>query len=205
MASQALSPPGILVNDFRLKSLYRVPESDIKKAKYPVIDAHCHGARPVEQLDEWVKLMEEVGVEKTTVFSGVSTRERFWEFWKPCDRYPGRFNIWCAFDMTGVNEKGFGPRAVKTLEACHRTGASGVGEIHDKGLGLYASIGSGPALRRISAATTPSPHAGDPRLDVLWEKCAQLGGAHQHPRFRSNLGLLSNEQNQRRALALVMA
>ena len=44
------SPPMILLKDYRPKSLYRVPETDIKRAKYPIIDAHFLGARPIEQL-----------------------------------------------------------------------------------------------------------------------------------------------------------
>jgi uncharacterized protein len=168
-------PPKITVYEYRPKSLYRTPEHDIKKAKFPIFDAHCHGPRPVKNLPEWVKLMDKVGVEKTIVFSGLSSPEKFEEFRKPYDQYPGRFDLWCAFDMTGVNQPGFGPQAVKTLEACHRAGARGVGEIHDKGLGLYAPIGTGPGASRIRARIGPSPHADDPRLDVLWDRSGQLG------------------------------
>jgi uncharacterized protein len=168
-------PPKITVYEYRPKSIYRIPKHDIKRAKYPVVDAHCHGARPVEHLPEWVKLMDEVGVEKTVVFSGLSSPERFAEFRKPYDKYPGRFDLWCDFDMTGVNQSGFGPRAVKTLEACHRAGARGVGEIHDTGLGLYAPIHIWTRASRARARMGPRPHADDPRLDILWDRCGQLG------------------------------
>ena len=42
-ASAAPPPPTILLKDYRPKSLYRIPATDIKKAKYPIIDVHCHG------------------------------------------------------------------------------------------------------------------------------------------------------------------
>ena len=125
-------------------------------------------SHPIEQLDEWVKTMDAVGVERTVIFTGASTAERLTEIRKPYDRFPGRFDLWCAFDMEGVNQTGFGPHAVEALEACHRAGARGVGEIHDKGLGLYHPIGTGPLSWRARADIGPSPHPDDPRFDVLW-------------------------------------
>lgn len=174
-AEPEVPAPQILVKDYRPKSLYRIPTTEIKKAKYPIIDAHCHGARPVEQLDEWVKTMDEVGVERTVIFTGASTPDRFSEMRKAYDRYPGRFDLWCDFDLEGADQPGFGPDAVHSLEQCHRAGARGVGEITDKGLGLNHPIGTGPAAWRARTVSGPRPHADDPRLDVLWEKCAQLG------------------------------
>lgn len=41
------TPDKFLLKDYRPKSIYRVPATEIKKAKYPVIDVHCHGARPI--------------------------------------------------------------------------------------------------------------------------------------------------------------
>jgi hypothetical protein len=60
------------------------------------------------------------------------------------------------------------------LERCYRHGARGVGEISDKGYGLMPSI-----LTVGPGKFTPLPrdkrlHSDDPRLDALWEKCAEL-------------------------------
>jgi hypothetical protein len=174
--SEALpgSPPTILLQDYRPKSLYRIPKTDIKKARYPIIDAHCHGPRPIEQLNAWVKTMDEVGVEKTVIFTGASSAERFSAMRKPYDRFPGRFDLWCSFNMEGTEKSGFGPHAVESLEACHRAGARGVGEIMDKGRGLDTPIGTEPAAWAVPV-TGPRPHPDDPKLDALWDKCAQLG------------------------------
>jgi hypothetical protein len=46
----AKPPDQVLLKDDRPKSIYKIPRTDIKRAKYPIIDVHCHGARPVEQL-----------------------------------------------------------------------------------------------------------------------------------------------------------
>jgi len=50
------------------------------------------------------------------------------------------------------------PSAVAELERCARMGARGVGEIGDKGSGLGRS----------------GVHPDDPRMDGIWEKCADL-------------------------------
>lgn len=175
-----VSPEQILLKDYRPKSIYKIPKTDIKRAKHPIIDVHCHGPRPVDQLGEWVKTMDAVGVEKAVIFTGADLSERFAQVREIYSKYPGRFDLWCGIDFTGVDQPGFGPNAVRMLEECHRLGAVGVGEIHDKGWGYSdprtarGGAGAGGASR---AATlrTPGPHPDDPRMDALWDKCAQLG------------------------------
>jgi predicted TIM-barrel fold metal-dependent hydrolase len=175
------TPDKLLLKDYRPVSIYRVPKSDIKKAKFPVFDVHCHGAQPIDQLDAMVRMMDAVGVEKTVIFTGAGTADRFEEAAKPYAKYPGRFDPWCGFDMTGANEPGFGPGAVKSLEACHAAGAVGVGELSDKGHGFAvrpagAAAGAGRgAAGRGTAPSTPGPHPDDARMDALWDRCAQLG------------------------------
>jgi hypothetical protein len=181
------SPETLLLKDYHPQSIYKTPQTEIQKAKYSVIDVHCHGAHPIEQLDEMVKLMDAVGVEKTVIFTGASTPERFAEMRKPYDKYPGRFDLWCVFDLAGNDQPGFGPAAVKALEECHRAGARGVGEIVDKGRGFGARGPGGRFPGGRGSAGGPGnpppdsnpnamgPHADDPRLDPLFDKCAQFG------------------------------
>jgi predicted TIM-barrel fold metal-dependent hydrolase len=80
-------------------------------------------------------------------------------------RYGDRFEIWCGLDYTGYDKPGFGPDAVKELERCYRMGAKGVGEMLDKGKGMYYSH---PVDAR-------GMHFDDPRMKPIFEKCAQLG------------------------------
>src|SRR5574340_608031 len=61
------SPPTILLNDYLPHSLYRVPVTEVDKAKFPVVDAHNHGHGPINVAD-MVKIMDQVGVEKTVIF-----------------------------------------------------------------------------------------------------------------------------------------
>ena len=165
------TPDKFLLKDYRPKSVYRTPKTEIARAKYPVTDVHCHGARPIDRLPEWVKVMDAAGIEKAVIFTGASTPERFADVRQPYAKYPGRFDVWCGFDFTGGDQPGFGPNAVKALEECHRLGAMGVGDVSDKGWGFRASGGGRGATR----PPTPGPHADDPRMDALWDACARLG------------------------------
>ncbi len=174
------TPDKFLLKDFRPISIYKVPYTAIPKAKFPVIDAHCHGFQ-AGQVGAMVRLMDAAGVEKTIIFTGAGTADRFAEAAKPYAQYPNRFDLWCQFDFTGANDPGFGPAAVKALEACHAAGAMGVGEISDKGWGFRgrpvgaAAGGAGAGAARGAMAQTPGPHADDARMDPLSERSAQLG------------------------------
>ncbi|HEY6339239.1 MAG TPA: amidohydrolase family protein [Candidatus Sulfotelmatobacter sp.] len=158
------SPERILLKDYRPKSLFKVPVTEVAKAKFPVIDMHSHPfAKTAEQIAEWVRNMEEVGIEKTIILT-MATGAEFDEINRKYSKYPDRFELWCGFDFAGYNEPGFGPAAIRELERCRQAGARGVGEIHDKGKGL-----------RSGKSNAPGMHPDDPRVDGLFEKIAELG------------------------------
>ena len=132
------SPKTILLKDYRPKSLYKIPVNQVPKAKYPIIDMHSHAyAKTPEEIAEWVKNMDEVGVEKTILLTETSG-QNFTDVHRKFSAYPGRFEIWCGFDYSGYHQPGFGPQAIRALEKCHQAGAGGVGELHDKGKGFAA-------------------------------------------------------------------
>ena len=160
---------GQTVNDLKLKnyhpvSIYKVPETKIKKAKYPVIDFHSHDYPNTEQaLDEWLRTMDEMGIAKSIILS-YSTGARFDSVVDKYKRYRDRFEVWCGFDYTGYENEGWQKHAVAELERCYRKGARGVGELGDKGLGeFYSKPKEGWGL-----------HIDDPRMKPLLEKCAEL-------------------------------
>ena len=159
-----LSPEAILLKDYRPKSLYKIPVTEIVKAKYPIIDMHSHPyAKTAQQIDEWVKNMDEVGVEKTVILT-MAIGTEFDDIHRSYSKYADRFELWCGLDLSGHDKSGFGPAAVKELERCRQAGARGVGEIHDKGNGLASGKSKAPGM-----------HPDDPRMDALWEKCGELG------------------------------
>lgn len=163
-SAKASSPDTILLKDYRPVSIYKIPVTQVDKAKFPIIDMHSHPyAKTDAQIEEWVRNMDEVGVEKTTILT-MTTGAEFDKIYKQYSKYPQRFEMWCGFDFAGYNRPGFGPAAIKELERCHAAGARGVGEIHDKGKGL-----------RSGKSNAEGMHPDDPRMDALWERCGELG------------------------------
>lgn len=158
------NPDQLLLKNFKPKSIYNVPVTKIEKAKYPIIDVHSHAyANTVEELDLWVKNMDEAGILKTILLTHAHGSE-FDSLINFYSKYPDRFELWCGFDYTGFDKPGFGPGAVKELERCFKKGAKGVGELGDKGKGLFYC--NPPAY---------GMHIDDPRMNVLLDKCAELG------------------------------
>ena len=132
-SEERCSPETILLKDYRPISIYKIPVTEIAKAKFPIIDMHSHPyAKTAPEIDEWVRNMDEVGVEKTIILT-MTTGAEFDEIYRKYAKYPERFEMWCGFDFSGYDKPGFGPAAVKELERCRQAGARGVGEIHDKG------------------------------------------------------------------------
>ena len=156
------APDRILLKDYKPVSLYKVPVTNVPRARYPAIDMHTHPwAKTPEEVERWLQVMDAVGIEKSIVL----TKAHGAEFDRLVDlysRHPARFELWCGFDYTGFDQPGFGPAAVAELERCVRKGARGVGEESDKGKGA----GSGKA---------GGLHFDDPRMDPLFERCGRLG------------------------------
>ena len=156
------APDPILLKDYRPVSLYKVPVSQVLKARHPVIDMHSHpGAKTPEDVDRWVKVMDETGIEKTVLLTGAHG-EAFDRLVELYSRYPTRFELWCGFDYAGYDQPGYGRAAVAELERCARKGAKGVGEEGDKGLGM--GFGKAKGL-----------HFDDARLAPLLDRCSDLG------------------------------
>src|ERR1700722_3655257 len=169
-------PDKLLLKNWRPRSIYKIPVTEVAKARYPVIDLHNHGVHTAEQVKEIIAAMDATSVDRAAIFTGTGRPENFAEARAIYLAYPQRFNLWCLFDLRGVNDPGFGPAAVKALEECHHLGARGVGELHDKGKGLGASVGTEPADWHATVEFAGSgPHPDDPRMDSLFQKCAELG------------------------------
>jgi len=163
-ASGQASPETILLKDYRPKSIYKIPITEVPKAKFPIIDMHSHAyAKTPEEIAEWVRNMDEVGVEKTIILSG-ATGQEFDDVYRKFAVYPNRFELWCGFDYTGFDQAGFSQRATAALEKCHQAGARGVGELHDKGKGLTSETANAFGM-----------HPDDARMDFVFDRCGQLG------------------------------
>lgn len=154
----------ILLKDYQPKSIYNIPQTKITHARFHVIDMHSHPyAKNDDEIKAWIKAMDAAGIQKTTVLT-MATGARFDSIANLYKKYSDRFELWCGFDYTGYDKPGFGPAAVKELERCYKMGARGVGELGDKGQGLFYS----------SPTKAFNMHIDDPRMKPLLEKCAEL-------------------------------
>lgn len=153
------------LKDYRPVSIYNVPVTNVAKAKYPAIDMHSHSsyARNDQAIVQWIKDMDACGIEKVIVFTG-ATGAKFDTLMKMYSKYGKRFELWCGLDNTGYDQPGYGPASVKELERCFNAGAKGVGEIMFKGK-------ANPPSSTLKSIMLPD----DPREDLLFEKCAELG------------------------------
>ncbi len=159
----APNPKTILLKDYRPQSIFKVPVTQIPKAKFPIIDMHSHPYPKTDaEITTWLKNMDEVNVEKTMILT-MTTGKAFDDFYAKYSKYPDRFEVWCGLDFSAYNKPTFPDSAVKELTRCHDLGAKGIGEIHDKGQGL-----------RSGKSATQGLHPDDPRVDAIWEKAAEL-------------------------------
>src|SRR5690606_21886193 len=93
------------------------------------------------------------------------TGAAFDSLYRAYSKYPGRFILFGGPGYTGSDAAGLGPDAVKELERCPQVGARGIGELGDKGKGLFYS--------RPTKAF--GMHIDDPRMKPLIEKAGELG------------------------------
>jgi predicted TIM-barrel fold metal-dependent hydrolase len=158
-------PQKLLLKNYEPESIYKIPRTNITKAKFPVIDMHSHAyARGEKNIEKWIRNMDEVGLKKTIILSK-ETGAKFDSIYALyAGKYPDRFEVWCGFDYSGYDQPGFGPAAVAELERCFKKGARGVGELGDKGKGLFYCETKAWGM-----------HLDDPRMDPLLEKCDELG------------------------------
>ena len=173
----ALLPDQILLKDYRPKSVYKIHASDIRKAKFPVIDCHHHAqSRTQEQVDAEVRLMDAAGLQASVAFMGVGEgptyrASAFDDGARIYSKYPKRFYLYTGLDLSGAAQPGWKPDATLTeLDRCHKAGAVGVGELHDKGMGIGGVMPGGRGR-----AVVRGFHPDAPQMDAIWEKCADLG------------------------------
>ena len=166
-SAEATPPDQLLLKDYRPRSIFKVPQTRVEKARFPVIDVHSHAYNYVKTpaaVDQWVRNLDEVGVAKAVILvSGPG--KAFDDAAALFKGYPERFVLWCGIDYKGFDEPGYSDRAIAELERCFKAGAVGVGELVDKGRGMMGMAGNPTALQM---------HIDDAHMDPILEKCAEL-------------------------------
>jgi predicted TIM-barrel fold metal-dependent hydrolase len=148
--------------------MLRVPAHDVRRPKYPVVDAHNHlgsafgGDWPVRPPSELIATLDECGVETIVDLDGGQRDELTAEIdrWQaPC---PDRVAVFAGLDYDSwADDRAFGESEAARLRDSAARGARGLKVW--KLLGLRARDSAG----RLVAVD-------DPRLDPLWAAAADL-------------------------------
>lgn len=149
--------------EYNPKSTLVVPGNEIIKAKYPFIDIHSHQFRMgTQDLSQLIADMDKLNMGIMINLSGGSGERLTGAIKNASDHYPNRFGVYANVSFEGVGNEGWGEAAANQLEEDVRHGAVGL-KIY-KSLGLRNQDIHGNRLA-----------IDDPRLNPVWEKCAELG------------------------------
>ncbi len=140
-----------------------VPGDSILKAKFPFIDIHGHQYRmPEQDLAPVIAAMDTLNMGIMVNLSGRSGADLQKSVKNIADHYPKRFVVFANIDFEGADDNEWVSTTVKQFEQDVKNGARGL-KVY-KSLGLRNNDKQGKRLA-----------IDDPRLDPIWEKCAELG------------------------------
>lgn len=162
---------------FTPRSQLIVPRSDIRRARFPVVDVHTHFYYKLrhnqQALDDYLAAMDRNGIQICVSLDGrlgdqLDSHINF--LWR---EHRNRFVIFANIDWQGegraedpaswaCQRPGFAARTAEQLAAAVAQGVSGLKVFKQLGLGYRDADGS---LLRID----------DPRWDPIWAACGQLG------------------------------
>lgn len=156
-------------------SSLKVKEHLLTKAKFPFIDVHNHQPNmPTQDLNALLKEMDALNMKIMVNLSGRGFKNNNGRFDVSDHQYlasavqnakkasPNRLIVFTNVSFEGAGSAGWAEAAVKGLEADVKAGAQGL-KVY-KSLGFSYKDNAGKTLR-----------VDDPRLDVIWQKCGELG------------------------------
>jgi predicted TIM-barrel fold metal-dependent hydrolase len=167
----------LALDRFRPRSMLRVAEHRLERARFPVVDVHFHPRVRFHEnrqlLDDFVKVMDRQNIAVCVSLDGqmgdsfIEHRHYLW------DKYRDRFVIFANVDWRGdgrpdepatwdCQRPDFGRRMAQQLAETKAAGACGLKVFKDFGL-VYRN----PDGSRI--------RIDDPRWDPIWAACGELG------------------------------
>ncbi|AWX46092.1 hypothetical protein HME9304_03124 [Flagellimonas maritima] len=148
--------------EYNPKPTLVVSENPKERAKYTFIDVHSHQFQMATQnLTGLITDMDKMNMGVMVNLSGGSGQGLRAMLKNVNDNYPNRFVIFANVDFNGVGNSNWGEQAAAQLELDVKTGA--------KGLKIYKSLGL-----RNKDINGNRIAIDDPRLNPIWEKCAEL-------------------------------
>ena len=167
---------GLLLRQFRPKSQLVVPMTDLRRAKFPVVDVHSHFFHRLKgnssALDDFVRLMDRNNIAVCVSLDGKlghQLDEHLKHLWQ---KHKDRFVVFANVDWIGdgnrdepatwaCHRRGFAARTAAELETAVRRGVSGLKVFKRFGLSYRNPDGT---LMKID----------DSRWDPIWQACGSL-------------------------------
>jgi predicted TIM-barrel fold metal-dependent hydrolase len=170
---------GLPLEQYEPKSMLVVPETQVPRAKFPVIDVHTHPTgrarrtagvpvgeenRIVTPPDKALAIMDARNIRAIVdLTGGVGTglAESVRTFQQP---HPDRFVIFTEPSYDRIVEPGYAKWQGDELSKAKSAGAKGLKVLKVLGLFLREKVSTGPLVK-----------IDDPRFDPMWEACGSLG------------------------------
>jgi len=166
----------LALEDFQPKSMLHVPETNVTRSRFPVIDVHTHltmGARHKSGVtlgeeirvlaspDEVLPVMDQKNIRMMVDLTGnygKGLEEAIQRFQR---LHPDRFMVFTEPGWDHFNRPDYTRWQADEIARAHQAGAKGLKVVKILGLYLRQEVTSG-ALVKID----------DPRFDLMWEACA---------------------------------
>ena len=147
------------LSDYRPRSMLVVPEHEVRRPRFPVIDYHNH--LDAQDPQSVLRIMDECGIELIVNITMRVGRKALEMIRKYHTAAPDRFATYGWMDWSDLQSPGFFRRVVDRLEELVEHGTCGLKLWKDLGTSLSAD---GKLLQ-----------VDDERLDPLFDKAAELG------------------------------
>jgi predicted TIM-barrel fold metal-dependent hydrolase len=166
------------LSQFEPKSMLKVSETKIERARFPVIDIHTHlcwsaksenGVPLAEERqylmppEELLEVMERRNIKALVNVTGGYAGGLRDAVQKYDAKYPGRFITFTEPWYSRANEADYPKFQADAIAEAHRDGARGLKVLKTLGLYLRENITTGNLVK-----------VDDPRFDPMWEACGAL-------------------------------
>jgi predicted TIM-barrel fold metal-dependent hydrolase len=168
-------PTPLDIKDFQPRSMLKVAETKVARARFPVIDFHTHlgfraGVAGVPQGEETkfrapaaelLKVMDQVNLQTMVNLTGGVGKGLEQSIAQYQTAHPKRFVTFTEPRYAQINDPNYARDQAADIERAHTAGAKGLKVLKTLGLYLREKVTSGPLLG-----------VDDKRFDPMWEACA---------------------------------
>jgi len=167
------------LSQFEPRSMLHVKETEVSRARYPVIDIHCHltfSAKSVNGVsiaserrylcsaDSVLPVMDRLNIRALTNLTGGYGTDLAGVVQKFDKAHPGRFYTFTEPSYNSFLEPGYPQLQARAIADAHTAGARGLKILKTLGLYLRSNITTGRLVT-----------VDDARFDPMWDSCGQLG------------------------------